>query len=104
MNNPIYIGFAWSQAVTLGPDVAASDAAMRMTFIKIGSTSSATLPITLRKDSPTEFVIEMTKEQTGTLSPGTVGADLIAIESGVERPLGVRILVEVIRVLADSGG
>lgn len=94
--NPIWIGYRWEQALTVPADMLPGNATMRMELRPVGRASAAPVVPQLRKDSSTSWAIVLTALQTGALSAGAIVGDLVAVETGVERPLGVRLTIPVL--------
>lgn len=97
--NNIYIGYGWRQEFLVVDAILPDDETIRITFRKntrtpilIDLTDGAGIERT-----DTGFILYMTEEQTALLKPGYVIGDLATVKAGVDRNLGVRITVPVVR-------
>lgn len=104
VKNSISIGFAWAQGVSIPLAVISDDSELRIDW-----SNSANGDVLLRSTQSdgitrngTDFLISFTPEQTATLSAGRLLGDLVEhTAGGAQRPLGVRIIVPVVDLIAE---
>jgi hypothetical protein len=97
--NNIFIGFSWAQEFLIDDAALPDDETLRVSFRRNTQTP---LLVDLTDGAGVErtstgFILRMTEEQTATLVPGHVIGDVATVKEGVDRHLGVRITVPVVR-------